>query len=48
MGEAAATRLWALLRALLAAILALGSHLTAGGPSRRPHNATTAGRACSA
>lgn len=39
----AATRLQALLRALLAAILALGSHLTAGGPSQHPRNATTAG-----
>lgn len=36
MSEAPATRLRALLRALLAAILDLGSHLTAGGPSRRP------------
>lgn len=39
----AATRLQAVLRALLAAILALGSHLTAGGPSQHPRNATTAG-----
>lgn len=33
----AATRLQAVLRALLAAILALGSHLTAGGPAGAPH-----------
>ena len=39
----AATRLRAVLRALLAAILALGSHLTAGGPSQHPRNATAAG-----